>query len=89
MGYLLNFVQVISPIKALLYSAVLNGLVAPPLIVVLPFICNNPEIVGKNVNVWLSNILGWPAVALMSIPGGLLIWSLSREYQERPVKGRI
>lgn len=75
-GYLLNFVQVISPVKALLYSAVLNGLVAPPLIVVLLFICNNSEIVGKNANGWLSNILGWLAVALMSIAGGLLIWSL-------------
>ena len=75
-GYLLNFVQAISPIKALLYSAVLNGLVAPPLIVVLLFICNNRKIVGKNANGWLSNILGWLAVALMSIAGGLLIWSL-------------
>lgn len=61
MGYLLNFVQVISPVKALLYSAVLNGLVAPPLIVVLLLICNNRKIVGKNANGWLSNTLGWLA----------------------------
>lgn len=74
--YLLNFVQVISPVKALLYSAVLNGLVAPPLIVVLLLICNNRKIVGKNANGWLSNTLGWLAVALMSLAGGLLIWSL-------------
>jgi Mn2+/Fe2+ NRAMP family transporter len=75
-GYLLNFVQVISPVKALLYSAVLNGLVAPPLIVVLLFICNNRKIVGKNANGWLSNTLGWLAVVIMSLAGGLLIWSL-------------
>ena len=75
-GYLLNFVQVISPVKALLYSAVLNGLVAPPLIVVLLFICNNRKIVGKKANGWLSNTLGWFAVVLMSLAGGLLIWSL-------------
>jgi NRAMP (natural resistance-associated macrophage protein)-like metal ion transporter len=75
-GYLLNFVQVISPVKALLYSAVLNGLVAPPLIVVLLFICNNRKIVGKNANGWLSNALGWLAVVIMSLAGGLLIWSL-------------
>jgi NRAMP (natural resistance-associated macrophage protein)-like metal ion transporter len=75
-GYLLNFVQVISPVKALLYSAVLNGLVAPPLIVVLLFICNNRTIVGKNANGWLSNTLGWLAVVIMSLAGGLLIWSL-------------
>jgi len=75
-GYLLNFVHVISPVKALLYSAVLNGLVAPPLIVVLLFICNNHKIVGKNSNGWLSNTLGCLAVVLMSLAGGLLIWSL-------------
>jgi Mn2+/Fe2+ NRAMP family transporter len=75
-GYLLNFVQAISPIKALLYSAVLNGLVAPPLIVVLLLICNNRKIVGKNANGWLSNTLGWLTVVLMSLAGGLLIWSL-------------
>src|SRR5665647_148394 len=75
-GYLLNFVQMISPVKALRYSAVLNGLVAPPLIVVLLFICNNRKIVGKNTNGWLSNTLGGLAVVLMSLAGGLLIWSL-------------
>ena len=75
-GYLLNFVQVISPVKALLYSAVLNGLVASPLIVVLLLICNNRKIIGKNANGWLSNTLGWFAVVLMSFAGGLLIWLL-------------
>ena len=75
-GYLLNFVHAISPIKALLYSAVLNGLVAPPLIVVLLLICNNRKIVGKHANGWLSNTLGWLTVILMSLAGGLLIWLL-------------
>jgi NRAMP (natural resistance-associated macrophage protein)-like metal ion transporter len=75
-GYLLNFVQVISPVKALLYSAVLNGLVAPPLIVVLLFICNNRKIMGKNGNGWLSNTLGCLAVIIMTVAGGLLLWSL-------------
>src|SRR5664280_325806 len=75
-GYLLNFVGAISPVKALLYSAVLSGLIAPPLIVVLLFICNNRKIVGKHTNGWLSNTLGGIAVILMSLAGGLLIWSL-------------
>ena len=75
-GYVLNFVHAISPVKALLYSAVLNGLVAPPLIVVLLFICNNRKIVGKNANGWLSNTLGMIAVVLMSLAGGLFIWLL-------------
>lgn len=73
-GFLLNFVHAISPVKALLYSAVLNGLVAPPLIVMLLLICNNRKIVGKHANGWLSNTLGWLAVVIMSLAGGLLIW---------------
>src|SRR5665811_178159 len=76
LGYVLNFVHAISPVKALLYAAVLNGLVAPPLIVVLLFICNNRKIVGKNANGWLSNTLGVIAMVLMSLAGGLLIWLL-------------
>jgi NRAMP (natural resistance-associated macrophage protein)-like metal ion transporter len=75
-GALLNCVKAISPVKALLYSAVLNGLVAPPLIVTLLCICNNRKIVGENTNGWLSNTLGWLAVVLMSLAGGLLIWAL-------------
>jgi Mn2+/Fe2+ NRAMP family transporter len=46
------------------------------MIVVLLLICNNSKIVGKNANGWLSNSLGCLAVALMSLAGGLLIWSL-------------
>jgi len=65
----LNFVQVISPVKALLYSAVLNGLVALPLVVVLLLICNNRKIIGKNANGWLSNTFGWLTVILMSFAG--------------------
>jgi Mn2+/Fe2+ NRAMP family transporter len=75
-GYLLNFVHAISPVKALLYSAVLNGLVAPPLIVVLLLISNNRKIVGKHANGWLSNTLGLIAVVLMTLAGGLFIWLL-------------
>lgn len=77
LGYLLNFVHAISPIKALLYSAVLNGLVAPPLIVILLFICNNRKIVGKHTNGWLANTLGWLAAIIMTLAGVLFIWSIS------------
>jgi len=75
-GSALNFVSAISPVKALLYSAVLNGLVAPLLILVLLLICNNRPIMGRHVNGWLSNTFGWLAAVLISLAGGLLIWSL-------------
>ena len=76
-GYLLNFVHSISPVKALLYSAALNGVVAPPLIVVLLFVCNNRRIVGRRVNSSVSNVLGWLTVAFMGAAAGFLIWAMA------------
>src|SRR5262249_53732607 len=61
-GYALNFVNSISPVKALLYSAVINGVFAPPLIVILLLVCNNRKIFGNRCNGRLSNILGWITV---------------------------
>ncbi len=76
-GYLLNFVKSIDPVKALLYSAVLNGIVAVPLLIVLLLICNNKKIVGRRHNTPISNILGWTAVVLMAAAGGVMIWAIA------------
>ena len=77
-GFLLNFVKSIDPIKALLYSAVLNGIVAVPLMVVLLLICNNRKIIGKRCNRPISNILGWLAVVLMAAAGSFMIWAMMK-----------
>ena len=76
-GYLLNFVHSISPVKGLLYSAALNGMVAPPLIVILLLICNNRKIVKDRCNGWLSNGLGWLTVVLMSVVAVFLLWAMA------------
>lgn len=76
LGYALNFVHSIDPIKGLLYSAVLNGVVAPPLIVLLLLICNNPKIVGERRNGWVSNLIGWVTVVLMTLAAGFMIWGM-------------
>ena len=56
-GLAINFAG-ISPIKMLIYSAVLYGLTAPILILLILHISNNKSILGKYVNGRLSNILG-------------------------------
>ncbi|MCM1567700.1 NRAMP family divalent metal transporter [Dehalobacter sp. 4CP] len=66
----------IDPIKALYYSAVLNGLAAPPLMTLIILIANNNKIMGKYVNKRISNILGWVIVLVMAIAGILLIIDL-------------
>jgi Mn2+/Fe2+ NRAMP family transporter len=48
----------ISPIAMLIYSAVLYGLIAPVLILVILYVCNNKGILGNYVNDRLSNFLG-------------------------------
>ncbi|HLJ57569.1 MAG TPA: divalent metal cation transporter [Chthonomonadaceae bacterium] len=76
-GALLNFVHALDPVKALLYSAVLNGIVAVPLLVVLMLVCNNAKIVKERVNGPLSNLVGWLTVALMAGAAGIMIWALA------------
>jgi NRAMP (natural resistance-associated macrophage protein)-like metal ion transporter len=55
-----------SPIKMLFYSAILNGLVAPPLMAIIMLVANNPRVMGARTNTPLLNLLGWSATALMS-----------------------
>lgn len=56
-----------NPIRMLFLSAVLNGLLAPPLLVLVMLVGNNKTIMGTSVNgLWL-NVLGWLATALMAV----------------------
>jgi Mn2+/Fe2+ NRAMP family transporter len=73
LGLSLNYIG-ISPIKALIYSAILYGLTAPVLIALILHISNNKKIMGKNTNGKVSNILGSAAFILMTIAGVLLIY---------------
>jgi NRAMP (natural resistance-associated macrophage protein)-like metal ion transporter len=73
LGLSLNYVG-ISPIKALIYSAILYGLTAPVLIVIILHISNNKKIMGKYTNGRISNILGISALALMTTAAVVLIY---------------
>jgi NRAMP (natural resistance-associated macrophage protein)-like metal ion transporter len=64
-GLLINFPK-IPPVTALFWTAVLNGVLAPPLIVVLMFVSNNQKIMGKRTNGPLTNVLGWSTAAIMT-----------------------
>lgn len=72
-GLSLNYVG-ISPVKALIYTAILYGLTAPVLIAIILHISNNKEIMGKNVNGKVSNILGYAALIIMTAAAGTLIY---------------
>ena len=73
LGLSLNYIG-ISPIKALIYSAILYGLTAPVLIAIILHISNNKKIMGKFTNTISANIFGFAALALMTVAAVVLIY---------------
>lgn len=74
LGLSLSYVG-ITPVQALLYSAILYGLTAPVLIGIILHISNNKEVMGKFTNSKRSNILGFAALIIMSVAALCLIYS--------------
>ena len=74
-GLSLDFLGV-SPIKALLYTAISYGLTAPVLIAIILHIGNNKKIMGANTNSDFSNLLGFITLILMTIAAITLIYFL-------------
>lgn len=62
----------LSPVKALIYTAILYGITSPPLILMILLIANNKKIMGNKTNRLRSNILGWIALVLMTVAVFLL-----------------
>jgi NRAMP (natural resistance-associated macrophage protein)-like metal ion transporter len=63
-GMCINFTR-INPIAALFWTAVLNGFLAAPLLVLVMMISANRKIMGDRVNGIGLNVLGWITTALM------------------------
>lgn len=74
-GLLLNFTH-LDPIKALIYSAVANGLVAPVVLILILILSSNKNIMGEWTNNRLTSGLGWLITAMMVIAGIATIISL-------------
>lgn len=74
-GLGLNFIG-LDPIKALIYSAVANGLVAPVVLVLIVLLGSNSKIMGDRVNGPWAKTFGWIATALMVVAGLATIYSL-------------
>jgi NRAMP (natural resistance-associated macrophage protein)-like metal ion transporter len=71
-GCLVNFIGV-PPFRMLYYTAVLNGVIAPPLMVFILLIANSEKIMGKYRNHGVSNVLGWVIAVFMGLCGVALI----------------
>ena len=58
----LNFLG-FNPLKALVYSGIVQGFSTPPLLLLIMLITNNRRIMGNRVNTLGMNILGWITTA--------------------------
>lgn len=56
-----------NPMKALVYSQVLSGILAPVLIIIILLLCNNTRVMGSFVNRWFDNVFGWLAAGVMIV----------------------
>jgi NRAMP (natural resistance-associated macrophage protein)-like metal ion transporter len=63
-GLIINFVG-IDPVKALIYTAVLNGVAAVPLLFLIIKISTNDKIMGEYKSGWLSKSLLWFTFVVM------------------------
>jgi NRAMP (natural resistance-associated macrophage protein)-like metal ion transporter len=63
-GMLINFLG-INPIRALFWTAVINGFLAPPLLVVIMLVANSRRVMGERVNGRWANIVGWATTVVM------------------------
>ncbi len=71
-GLGINFIG-LDPIKALIYSAIGNGLVAPLILLLIVLISRDKKIMGDWVNKRSTTALGWAVTLLMAVAGAAAI----------------
>lgn len=71
-GLGLNFLH-IDPIKALIFTAVVNGITAVPLLFMILRVGNNGDVMGQYKNGLWSNLGVWAAFIVMTVAAGVLI----------------
>ena len=75
LGACLNFTPV-NPIKALYWSAVVNGVVAVPVMAVMMLMTGRRDIMGKATVPLVMRIVGWAATAVMAVAAIVMLVQL-------------
>jgi len=68
----------IDPIKALYWSAVINGIISVPIMALMMLMAVRPEIMGDFVITLKLKILGWAATAVMALAVITMFWTLGK-----------
>ena len=75
LGLALNYAH-LDAIKMLFWSAVVNGLLAPPLILLVVLLTSDPRVMGARVNSPPLRFLGWLTFVVMAVAAvGMLVTS--------------
>lgn len=74
-GLGINFLS-IDPIKALIYAAFINGLVAPIILAFIVLISSNKKVMGRWVNRRSTTAVGWTVTIVMAASGIAGLWAL-------------
>jgi NRAMP (natural resistance-associated macrophage protein)-like metal ion transporter len=72
-GLLLNFAGV-NPIRALVFSAIINGVTAAPIMTFMMLMASNRKVMGKFVLPTYLKVLGWGATAIMALAAVGMVW---------------
>ncbi len=75
-GFTMNLIGV-SPVKFLIFAAVLNGLLAPVILWFLLRTADRPDVVGPHRTPAFLRAVGWITFATMAVAGLLLIGSIA------------
>jgi NRAMP (natural resistance-associated macrophage protein)-like metal ion transporter len=75
-GMAINFLG-INAITALVLSAVLNGIIAVPLVFLVMIVCNDRAAMGERTNGRLLNVIGWTTTIAMGLAAvGLIVTTI-------------
>jgi len=70
-------VSAVNPIKALFYSQVLDGLIAPVLVVLLLVLTSSRKLMGDFVNGVTTKVIGWIAVVVMVLADVAVVYQVA------------
>jgi Mn2+/Fe2+ NRAMP family transporter len=70
-------ISAVDPIKALFYSQVLDGLIAPVLIVLMLLVTSSRKLMGDFANGILTKVFGWAAVAVMVLADLAMLYQVA------------
>jgi Mn2+/Fe2+ NRAMP family transporter len=72
LGLLINYAG-LDAVKMLFWSAVTNGVLAPPLILLILLLTSDPKVMGNQVSSTLERSLGWITFVVMSVAAALML----------------